>query len=300
MRSGSSVILSALSVADTLTLGIGPTPVYLIRAYHITISNYFIICKLQRYLRLVFGYYANWLVIVFTIFRVIAVYLPHKANVYCTRKRAFLAVVITLVVSCIVNLDSIVHVHYSKNIVARKCSNDKYYKVYTQWVMLVIMSIIPFVVFVTGNILIIYKIVTYSIKRKRMSSDVKSDDSQSMTAMLISISVLFLVTQVPAIIITIFKQNLGNVTKEYLHGFAVIETVFRLMKWSNHGLNFFCYCISGERFRQELCAMLKGWFKRKRNSNIGTKAPETSFTSTTAVVSNNIDTMKASIENTQQ
>ena len=98
--------------------------------------------------------------------------------------------------------------------------------------MLVIMSIIPFVVLVTGNVLIIYTIVTYSIKRKRMSNDVKSNDSQSMTAMLISISVLFLVTQVPAIVITIFKQNLDldNATKEYIHGFAVTETVFRLLK----------------------------------------------------------------------
>ena len=294
MRSGSSMILSALSVADTLTLGIGPTPVYLTRAYKITVSNYFIICKLHRYLRLVFGYYANWLIIVFTIFRVIAVYLPHKANVYCTRRRAFIAVVLSFVVSCIVNLDSILHVQYSHNAVGKKCSRDKYYKIYTQWVMLVIMSIIPFVVLVTGNILIICKIVTYSIKRKRMSNDVKSNDSQSMTAMLISISVLFLVTQVPAIIINIYKQNLGNVTKEYIHGFAVTETVFRLMKWSNHGLNFFCYCISGERFREEMCAMLKGWFRRKRNGNIGTKAPETSFTSALS----NMDTMTASVANT--
>ena len=300
MRSGSSVILSALSVADTLTLGIGPTPVYLIRAYNITISNYFIICKLQRYLRLVFGYYANWLIIVFTIFRVKAVYLPHKANVCCTRRRAFIAVVATLVVSCIVNFDSILYVQYSPTAEGKKCLMDNYYKVYTQWIMLVIMSIIPFIVLVTGNILIIYKIVTYSIKRKQMSNDVKSDDSQSMTAMLISISVLFLVTQVSAVVVTILKQNLGKVTKEYLRGFAVTETVFRLMKWSNHGLNFVCYCICGKRFRKELCAMLKGWFKRIGNVYAGTKTSATSVTSTTAVVSNNIDHMPAPTDNTKQ
>ena len=281
MRSGSSVILSALSVADTLTLGIGPTPVYLQRGYNITVSNYLIICKLHRYLRLVSGYYANWLVIVFTIFRVIAVYLPHKANVYCTRRKAFIAMGVTLFVSCVVNIDSILHVQYSQNSKGKKCSRVKYYKVYTQWVMLVIMSIVPFVVLVIGNIMIIFKIVTYSIKRKRMSNDVNSKDSQSMTAMLISISVLFLVTQVPAIVITIFKQNvdLGNVTKEYIHGFAVTETVFRLLKWSNHGMNFVCYCISGERFRQELFAMVKGWLSKKGNGNERTKSSNTVNTS---------------------
>ena len=297
MRSGSSVILSALAVADTLTLGIGPTPVYLQRGYNIIVSNYFLICKLHRYLRLVCGYYANWLLIVFTIFRVIAVYLPHKANVYCTRKRAFIVVGVTLTVSCIVNLDSILHVQYSQNSNGKKCSRDKYYKFYTQWVMLVIMSVIPFIVLVIGNILIIYKIVTYSIKRKRMSNDMKSNDSQSMTAMLISISVLFLVTQVPAILINILKQNLDldSVTKEYLYGFAVTETVFRLLKWCNHGMNFVCYCISGERFRHELFAMLKGWFSRKGNVNEGSKS---SATSVTSAVSNNTGNMSPSIQNT--
>ena len=220
----------------------------------------------------------------------IAVYLPHKANVYCTRRRAFIGVGVTLFVSCVVNIDSILHVQYSQSNKEKKCLTDKYYKVYSQWVMLVIMSIIPFVVLVTGNVLIMFKIVTYSIKRKRMSNDVKSNNS--MTAMLISISVLFLVTQVPAIVITIFKQNLnlGNVTKEYIHGFALSETVFRLLKWSNHGMNFVCYCISGERFRQELFAMLKGWLSRKGNGKQGTKS---SATCVTSAVSNN------TIENTQ-
>ena len=299
MRSGSSVILSTLSVADTLTLVIGPMLVYLLRGYNITVSDYFIICKLHCYFRLVCGYYANWLVIVFTIFRVIVVYLPHKANVHCTRRRAFVAAVVTLVVSCIVNSDSILYVHYAQNSNGKKCLTDKYYKVYTQWVMLVIMSIIPFVVLVTGNLLIIYKIVTYSIKRKRMSNDAKSNDSQSMTAMLISISVLFLVTQVPAIVITIFKQKLylGNVTKEYIHGFAVTETVFRLLKWSNHGMNFVCYCISAERFRQELFAMLKDWLSGKGNGNERTKS---SAELVTSAVSDSKVSTSPSIENTQQ
>ena len=111
MRSGSSVILMALAVADTLTLAFGPTGIYLKQIYNITVSDYFLICKLQRYVKSVFGYYANWFLIVFTIFRVIGVYLSHKANVYCTRKRAFIAVASTLTASCVVNLDSIIHIY---------------------------------------------------------------------------------------------------------------------------------------------------------------------------------------------
>ena len=67
MRSGSSVVLTALAVADTLTLAVGPTGLYLQKIHNIDLNDYLLTCKLQRYVKSVFGYYANWLVIVFTI-----------------------------------------------------------------------------------------------------------------------------------------------------------------------------------------------------------------------------------------
>ena len=133
MRSGSSVVLTALAVADTLTLAVGPIVLYMQKIHNISINDYFLICKLQRYLKSVFSYYANWLLIVFTVFRVIAVYLPHKANVYCTRRRAFIAVASTLAASCIANLDSIIHIQYIIRNNKKKCwftgSRDIYYTV---------------------------------------------------------------------------------------------------------------------------------------------------------------------------
>ena len=115
MRSGSSVVLTGLAVADTLTLAFGPTVLYMQKVHKISINDYFLTCKFQRYLKSVFSYYASWLLIVFTIFRVIAVYLPHKANVYCTRKRAFIAAVVTFAASFVVNLDTIIYIHSTHN-----------------------------------------------------------------------------------------------------------------------------------------------------------------------------------------
>ena len=270
MRSGSSVILMALAVADTFTLAVGPTGIYLKQIYNVTVSDYFLICKLQRYVKSVFGYYANWLLIVFTIFKVIAVYFPHKANVYCTRKRAFIAVASTLTASFVVNLDSIIHIQYIIRNNRKKCwftgSRDIYYTVYSQWVMLTVMSIVPFVLLVTSNILIIWKVLIYSFRRKRRSNEIKSNDSQSLTAMLISISILFLVTHVPTFAIIILKRNLRRAanSEEYIYRFLIIDSVFRLLKWTNHAVNFFCYCVSGKRSREELVAMVTGKFGRKR------------------------------------
>ena len=96
-----------------------------------------------------------------------------------------------------------------------------------------------------------------------MSTEIKSSDSQSLTAMLISISVLFLVTQVPTFAIIILKRNLRSEghSEEYIYRFLIIDSVFRLLKWTNHAVNFFCYCVSGKRFREELFSMVTGRFK---------------------------------------
>ena len=285
MRSGSSIVLTALAVADTLTLAVGPIVLYMQKIHKISINDYFLICKFQRYLKSVSSYYANWLLIVFTIFRVIAVHFPHKANVYCTRRRAFIAVAATFAASFAVNLDTIIYIqHITKNN-RKKCwftgSRYIYYTVYSQWVMLTIMSVIPFVALVTSNILIIYKVLIYSFRRRNVSTEIKSNDSQSMTAMLIGISVLFLITQVPAVVISIIKINLNSEThsEEYLYIFLVIETIFRLFKWTNHAVNFFCYCVSGKRFREELVAMVTGRIRRKRQCN-GNEVKKTSTATT--------------------
>ena len=273
MCSGSSIILSALAVADTQTLLIGPTFVYVKEIHGINIEQqYLFICKTNRYLKSVFGYLANWLVSIFTIFRFIAVYWPHKINVYCTRKRAYVAVVLTCTLNIIGNLDPLIfsqHIpKYNRKgrIISNTCwykgSRHVYYKFYNQWVLLVTMSIIPFIILIPGNSMIIYKMVKYSVQRKQMSVETRSKDTESMTAMLISISLLFLITQIPAIAVGMVKRKMEDVSKseEVLHSLFLIDGITKLLKWANHALNLFCYCIAGRRFRQELVAMVNGIF----------------------------------------
>ena len=253
MRSGSSVILSALAVADTLTLLIGPTGMYINKVYNIQIENqYLVICKTNRYLKSVLSYVANWLIIIFTIFRVIAVYWPHKANIYCTRKRPYMSVLLTCVLSVVVNLDSLIFIEhipkYNKagRFMFNHCwsegSRHIYYRFYNQWILLAAMTIIPFIILISGNLLKIYKMIKYKIQRKQMS--VKTNpDAESMTAMLISIPLLFLVTQVPAIVVGIVRKRTQYVprSEEFLARFYLIDGICKLLKWMNHALNFVCY-----------------------------------------------------------
>ena len=77
--------------------------------------------------------------------------------------------------------------------------------------------------------------------------------------MLISISILFLITQAPHIITTIIgnKTNFDNGSIEFEAGYYLLETVTKLLTYVNNVSNFFCYCISGKQFRHEVISMLR-------------------------------------------
>ena len=148
-------------------------------------------------------------------------------------------------------------------------SRDAYYKIYTPWIMLVFMSLVPFILLKIGNSMIIYKIFIYKRARNRMSGENNSHDSQSMMAMLISISLLYVITQTPSMIIVIFKETFKNAsdTLEYKYTYNIIQSLSRYLKWGNHAVNFFCYCISGKKFRNELVSMFKQWFCCSKQTN---------------------------------
>ena len=149
------------------------------------------------------------------------------------------------------------------------------------------MSIIPFVILISGNLLIIYKMIKYKIQRKCLSVETNSTDAESMTAMLISISLLFLVTQVPAIVVGIVRKRTQDVprSEEFLVRFYLIDGIWKLLKWVNHAMNFVCYCIAGRRFREEMVAMVRQCFRKKQ---LFRPSQDITEVTTATSVSNNI------------
>ena len=153
--------------------------------------------------------------IIFTVFRVISVYFPHKNNVYCTRKQAFIALTVTFIITCLMNIEYL-HIQYfsiydeHSNSIEYDCwflgKWAHYGQYYADYIVLCFRSIVPFLMLLIGNSLIIYKIHKLNAKRWEMTTNQSPDDSQSMMAMLISISVLFLVTQTPYIITNLIEK----------------------------------------------------------------------------------------------
>ena len=168
MKTGSSVILIALAVADSLVLLVDLVEHLLYNGFDIWIEvmNEFL-CKSHRYSNMVLNYTAVYYLVIFTIFRVISVYLPHKNNVYCTRRRAFISVTVTFIIMCLINFDYFniqyfplydEHLKFIRNDCWFTGRWAHYHQYHIDYVTLCLKSITPFTVLIVGNFMIIYKI----------------------------------------------------------------------------------------------------------------------------------------------
>ena len=255
-------------------LWIGLPDHFLEELLSISVRSFPVLCQLYNFLNTLTTCVANWLIIVFTVFRLISVYLPHKANIYCSKKRAYLAIFCTVFTPCAYFSYWLYTVEYKEfqdeiygfygDCVVRK-GHAIFFRDYQMWFVVVFLSVLPFIILINCNSLIIYKLRQATALRQSMNSAATSEESKSMTAMLLSISILFLVTQTPHFITTLIESNMSydNYTMEYMASFFIIETVAKLLTYVNNVVNFFCYCISGKYFRNELALILnlKCWKK---------------------------------------
>ena len=273
MKTPSFTILIVLSVVDSLVLVLSLPDQFLEDGFGVSVRHFHaIVCRLYEFVTVSLEFMSIYLIITFTIFRVIAVYLPHKANVYCSRRRTWMAIALVIICSFILNIMLVTQSHIpSYDSYAGEEYIDchftipsyvKFQKKYGEYYALVTKAFIPFATLVLCNSAIIYKVIKLKQKRWTMTNATrKSDDSLSMSLMLIAISVLFIATQAPVIISSHIERNMNydNLTPEYIMEFWIMETALRLLFYINYVANFFCYCISGRKFRQEFLDMLREW-----------------------------------------
>lgn len=50
--------------------------------------------------------------------------------------------------------------------------------------------------------------------------------------------------------------------------YSLVSSIFSFLLWTNHSINFFLYCLSGKRFRQELLRIIAYCFRRKHHLQV--------------------------------
>ena len=240
--------------------------------------------------------------------RYIAVCHPLKAPTISTRSHVIKVIPVLLIVLFAVNSHFIWTVHINMSPFHGKlvpqCSEKDAYKILVTeiwpWVDAFIYSFLPFIVISVMNAIIIYSVVKARKGRNMLQSGgVESnnkysptlnggrhnntsntfsghqDTSYRLTFMLLTISCTFLITTLPVNIMGICAEFLNSKDLAIVTKFRLARTITELLMYCNHSMNFFLYCATGQKFRQQLLMLL---CKRKETRY----TPSTNILSTAA------------------
>ncbi len=114
------------------------------------------------------------------------------------------------------------------------------------WIRFCLTSLIPFLVMIVTNSAIAAKLIHTNHVRK-VKFNVRRDEK--LTAILLSISVIFLLTTGPSSAFTIV---LLPIDLEDRAPYRLVWSSLSLLFYTNYSVNFLLYCVSAPRFRREL------------------------------------------------
>ena len=269
-----SLYLIVLAVVDTAVLYTGLLRLYMKHSsgYDIRHSSA-LACKFH-----VFSVYAtqqfdSWVLVSVTLERVCAVFLPHKSKEIFTKRFATVSLIIQALV--IVTINS--HFFYTHDLVYFRGYGEiqlactpllkthiSYMNNIWPWIDFCLFSLVPFTIIISSNVVIVCRLLWSSYTRRHhlhATSDVKMT---SMTAILITVSIVFFVTTAPISIYLIQSAVLHQKANVYQRAsLAMVWAVLNMILYTNNAVNFLLYFISGPRFRKELKVM----FCRKNTIN---------------------------------
>jgi hypothetical protein len=248
-----SVYIVVLACLDTVLLYMGISKYWIQAIWDIDVT---ILsgagCKLYYFLATYLSQFEAWILVCVAVERVVAVWSPLRVQTIFTRKVAVIQVAtIGLVLAGIS-----VHTLWTRDIIVwhsmTLCKlNTEYVEYVWGLTNMVLASIIPFVVMIVSSILIVTKI---QISRFRRVSGAGLKMS-SITAMLLTVCIAFVVFSLPARVLFPMMPNLIAVFG-CCYTMYLIKPVAAIFLVSNYVVNFWLYCASGSKFREELRTML--------------------------------------------
>lgn len=247
-------------------------------------------CKINIWLVYCSLDFSAWILIVVTLERVISAWLPHSARNVCTKKSA-VAFLLTIGVFVLALNSHLLYGMVFKNVYdelgnvisVSKCEeiDTAYYEFFNKvwpWVDLCAFCVIPFSVIVIGNSLILVKVIkshkktksrivpTVAVNTHRVQSSSHGKHS-SMTTMLFTLNIVFLVSTSPISIYNIgYTYWMTGASDEKIAELDLWWAIVNMLMYTNNSLNFLLYCLSGTKFRQEVINLFCKRYKSGRNS----------------------------------
>ena len=220
-------------------------------------------CKIMAFCALFGLQNCTFQILAMTIDKYIAIKWPHRAATYSTPRRARMIAMSLYVCVFIYNVP---HFFFS-SIIGNQCLSYGISSVISRiysWFSFVLNAIIPFTLLIHMNYIIV-KTVRNSRKSFRDNNGItgmekrqttmKTAENQ-LTIMLLLVTTLFLILLCPTyfrFIYLVFAKR--DTPRDYAKSMIIYEITSKLYL-SNSGINFFLYCLSGKKFRNDLKEIL--------------------------------------------
>ncbi|XP_055871473.1 thyrotropin-releasing hormone receptor-like [Biomphalaria glabrata] len=300
MRSSqATVYLIALSVADILVLNAGLLRHFIREICGFDIRKLSeASCKINTMLVYTSLDVSVWILVAFTFERILSVYMPHKVKRYCTRMTSLFVIASIVVVFVALNSHFLygtgnVYIAITENMtLVLQCGpmTDDYGRflfLTWPWIDFCVFSLVPIFIISVGNTCIVVRV--WTSRRKTLGLDpmstttsstkstqenqaetenrlpkrnLKLHRSSSMTAIVMVLNIMFLVTTTPVslffIVMPTWKSHAA--TEQDMAQIYLTFAVVNLIQYINNSCNFIMYCMAGSKFR----LVFRGIFHRKR------------------------------------
>ncbi len=267
-HSSTGFLLSTLGVLDTLSLLTG-----LLRRWVLALTDNAVDVRLTGSVGCAIHYFltyasqglGSWTVVVFTVERAVSVTVPLRAKQLCSRGRMVCvwAVAATVVSGFYAQLLGIVSIGDFDG--RAECYFRQVYLEYGEgvfvWLDLAVLGFLPALIIISCNVVIIVTMVKSSRQARNMAagSDVSN---RSVTAMLLVVSFVFTITNMPYAIYFATMPFFPLETDYELGADWLAYNCLSLLYYVNNTINFILYCASAERFRlaftEAICGLRPG------------------------------------------
>lgn len=266
--SSTGFILTALSALDIALLNTGLMRNWLKSAFSIDVRDLSrFSCKVHIFLTYYLHQLASWTLILLTSERTIALWFPLRCKELCSRCRIVLAWLVIAAVLFAENslffpgFDLEPHAsHLDENNMTKflyscqvRVEWDYFFHNAWRTIDAIVGDFFPFLVILIGNTLTIIRIIKSHWERKtQMGAASASKPMTSTTAMLIGISAMFLILNLPIDVLFLYYANTdqNSFSQEENAIYNLVYAAATLLYYANNALDFLMYLVSGGRFRQ--------------------------------------------------
>ena len=269
----------SLAVTDLCVVITGPFPTWLRSATGFRLpSSHDVICKVFAFVFNMAMASSAWILATMATHRALMVTWPHRVNAICTPRRSWCAVIAIVVLSSM----TFSHILYGFEIVHphRICGFKGKYSVFTEeiWhkVEFFLDFLLPIVCILLSNIVLVRKL---RVSVREASDQLATSETQtvsraktvnSVTLQAVGVSCAFIILSSPVSIVNIMSLTSPGRYKYItdLHAFALhkmIESISHMLRYMNYSVNFYLYCLTGRKFRNQFKNVLCFHFQTKKH-----------------------------------